>query len=339
MNFLLLKVLSLHLIISIANHKILLTVKKIFFCLLTLSLGVLINSCNVKSQESNVTTKLNNKKDSLSYILGATLAKSIVKSRVKEFENLDKTQLINGFNAKVESYSPDSCLLILQKLFGKNYQDYNKTYVKEGSLWMGKRKRYEFQSDMVKFGANDQINYDLVKKGFADGLNSKDGFLSDDVTRMTIQKFMIGLNEKNGANMMAKAKQIKGAQIFDNGVVIETLIEGSGPMPGLTDDVKVHYILTSAIGDTIQNSYKMPNKENIIEPIALSLNGGVVPGWSFAIPKMKVGGTYRLYLPWKLAYGEQQGRESLCFVVELIARGKSGSFTAVMENKPEVKNN
>ena len=339
MNFLLLKVLSLQLIISIANHKILLTVKKIFFCLLTLSLGVFINSCNVKSQESNVTTKLNNKKDSLSYILGATKAKSIIKSGVKVFENLDKTQIINGFNAKVETYSPDSCLLILQKLFGKNYQDYNKTYVKEGSLWMGKRKRYEFQSDMVKFGANDQINYDLVKKGFADGLNSKDGFLSDDVTRMTIQKFMIGLNEKNGANMMAKAKQIKGAQIFDNGVVIETLIEGSGPMPGLSDDVKVHYILTSAIGDTIQNSYKMPNKENIIEPVALSLNGGVVPGWSFAIPKMKVGGTYRLYLPWKLAYGEQQGRESLCFVVELIARGKSGSFTAVMENKPEVKNN
>ena len=329
----------MHLIISIANHKILLTVKKIFFCLLTLSLGVLINSCNVKSQESNVTTKLNNKKDSLSYILGATKAKSIIKSGVKVFENLDKTQIINGFNAKVETYSPDSCLLILQKLFGKNYQDFNKKYAKEGSLWMGKMTRYAFQSDMVKLGANDQINYDLVKKGFADGLNSKDGFLSDDVTRMTIQKFMIGLNEKNGANMMAKAKQIKGAQIFDNGVVIETLIEGSGPMPGLSDDVKVHYILTSAIGDTIQNSYKMPNKENIIEPVALSLNGGVIPGWSYAIPKMRVGGTYRLYLPWNLAYGEQQGRESLCFVVELIARGKSGSYTTVKENKPGVKNN
>ncbi len=336
----------MHLIISITNHKILLTVKKIFFCLLVLSLGVVMNSCNVKSQESNVTTKLNNKKDSLSYILGATLAKSIVKSRVKEFENLDKTQLINGFNAKVGTYSPDSCELILKKLFGENYQDYNKTYVKEGSLWVGKRRRYEFQSDMVKFGANDLINYDLVKKGFADGIFSKDGFLSDDVMRMTIQKFeivlnkkMIVINEKNGANMMSKAKLIKGAQVFDNGVVIETLIEGSGPLPGLTDDVKVHYILTSAIGDTIQNSYKMPNKENKIEPIALSLNGGVVPGWSYAIPKMRVGGTYRLYLPWKLAYGEEQGRESLCFVVELIARGKSGSFTAITENKPGVKNN
>jgi len=335
-NFLLLKVLSLHLIISITIYKILFSVKKIFFCLLTLSLGVLMNSCNVKSQESNVTTKLNNKKDSLSYILGATKAKSIIKSGVKVFENLDKTQIINGFNAKVETYSPDSCLMILQKLFGKNYQDFNKKYAKEGSLWMGKMTRYAFQSDMVRLGANDLINYDLVKKGFADGLNSKDGFLSDDVMRMTIQKFMIGLNEKNGANMMSKAKLINGAQVFDNGVVIETLIEGSGPMPGLTDDVKVHYILTSAIGDTIQNSYKMPNKENIIEPIALSLNGGVIPGWSFAIPKMKVGGTYRLYLPWKLAYGE---RESLCFVVELIARGKSGSFTAITENKPEVKNN
>jgi hypothetical protein len=52
---------------------------------------------------------------------------------------------------------------------------------------------------------------------------------------------------------------------------------------------------------------------------------------------MKVGGTYRLYLPWELAYGEQQGRESLCFVVELIARGKSGSFTDLKENNPKEK--
>ena len=299
-----------------------------------------MNSCNVKSQESNVTTKLNNKKDSLSYILGATKAKSIIKSGVKVFENLDKTQIINGFNAKVETYSPDSCLMILQKLFGKNYQDFNKKYAKEGSLWMGKMTRYAFQSDMVRLGANDLINYDLVKKGFADGLFSKDGFLSDDVMRKTIEKFnivlnkkMISLNEKHGAKMMAKAKLIKGAQLFENGIVIETIKAGNGPMPGLTDDVKVHYILTSAVGDTIQNSFEMTNNENKIEPVALSLNGGVIPGWSYAIPKMKVGGTYRLYLPWELAYGEQNRRESLCFLVELIARGKSGSFTNLQENK------
>jgi len=321
---------------------------KITWFLLALTLIVLAVSYEINKNENDneneTNVKLSNSKDSLSYILGAKIAESIVKSRVKEFENLDKTQINKGFNAKVGTYSPDSCELILKKLFGENYQDFNKTYLKEGSLWVGKRKRYEFQSDMVEFGTNDLINYDLVKKGFADGLFSKDGFLSDDVMRKTIEKFnivlnkkMISLNEKHGAKMMAKAKLIKGAQLFENGIVIETIKAGNGPMPGLTDDVKVHYILTSAVGDTIQNSFEMTNNENKIEPVALSLNGGVIPGWSYAIPKMKVGGTYRLYLPWELAYGEQNRRESLCFVVELIARGKSGSFTNLQENKPGEK--
>jgi FKBP-type peptidyl-prolyl cis-trans isomerase len=47
---------------------------------------------------------------------------------------------------------------------------------------------------------------------------------------------------------------------------------------------------------------------------------------------MKVGGKYRIFIPWNLAYGEQQGKESLCFLVELIAVGKEGSFTANAKN-------
>jgi FKBP-type peptidyl-prolyl cis-trans isomerase len=58
----------------------------------------------------------------------------------------------------------------------------------------------------------------------------------------------------------------------------------------------------------------------------------VIPGWTIAIPKMKVGGKYRIFIPWNLAYGEQQGKESLCFFVELIATGKEGSFTANLKN-------
>jgi FKBP-type peptidyl-prolyl cis-trans isomerase FklB len=97
--------------------------------------------------------------------------------------------------------------------------------------------------------------------------------------------------------------------------------------------VKVHYILTSSLGDTIQSSYQGDGKGNV-EPVPLALNGGVIPGWSFAIPKMKVGGKYRIYIPWNLAYGEQQGKESLCFMVELLERGAEGSFTKSLKTNP-----
>ena len=68
------------------------------------------------------------------------------------------------------------------------------------------------------------------------------------------------------------------------------------------------------------------NKENKIEAISFQLAGGVIPGWTYAIPKMKVGGKYMLYIPWEMAYGEQEGRQSLCFEIELIARGKKGEL-------------
>jgi hypothetical protein len=41
---------------------------------------------------------------------------------------------------------------------------------------------------------------------------------------------------------------------------------------------------------------------------------------------MKKGGKYRVYIPWDLAYGDQMGRESLCFLIELVDYAKEGSF-------------
>jgi FKBP-type peptidyl-prolyl cis-trans isomerase len=41
---------------------------------------------------------------------------------------------------------------------------------------------------------------------------------------------------------------------------------------------------------------------------------------------MKKGGKYRVYIPWDLAYGEQMGKESLCFLIELIDYAPAGSF-------------
>lgn len=184
-----------------------------------------------------------------------------------------------------------------------------------------------FFYDIRKLGALDKINFAMVKKGFEDGLYQRDtAFLKDNTMRFMMTEFMTSLNVANGKKMIEKAKKIPGIALLEGGIYMETIKAGTGPNPTNTDDVKVHYILTSALGDTIQSSYKGDGKGNV-EPIPLSLNGGVIKGWSMAIPKMKVGGKYRIYIPWNLAYGEQQGKESLCFFVELIATGKEGSFT------------
>jgi len=261
-------------------------------------------------------------------------AKTISDSKTESFEKLDKEEIIKGFNANLAGTPAQECLSTLQRLFGPTYQDFNPSYLKEGSLCMGKLTGYAFFYDIRKLGALDRVNMTMVKKGFADGLYKRDtSVLKMNSMRFIMSEFITGINVENGNKMLSKAKAIPGAQIFENGVVMETVLPGKGPNPGPTDDVKVHYILTSSLGDTIQSSYQGDGKGNV-EPVPLALNGGVIPGWSFAIPKMKVGGKYRIIIPWNLAYGEQQGKESLCFLVELLERGAEGSFTKSLKNNP-----
>ena len=136
--------------------------------------------------------------------------------------------------------------------------------------------------------------------------------------------------KKNNSN----ANQLASAPKNKTGIP-SNIKSGVEQLSGISlDDVKVHYILTSALGDTVQNSYTMKNEAGISEAVPLQLSGGVIPGWSYVLPKMKKGGLYRVYIPWNLAYGEQQGRESLCFVIELIDHAKTGSFI-----KPEMNPN
>lgn len=298
-----------------------------FIILLTL----LFWSCS--SDKAPYKVEFKNEKDKLSYVLGAINAKTISDSKTEEFDKLDKAQIIKGFNENLAGKPAEACLTTLKLLFGPTYQDFNASYLKEGSLCMGRLTGYAFYYDIRKLGALDKINFKMVKKGFEDGLYRRDtSFLKDNQMRFIMTEFITSLNVENGNKMMEKAKKIPGVNVFDNGIVMQTIKAGKGANPAPSDDVKVHYVLTSALGDTIQSSYKGDGKGNV-EPVPLSLAGGVIPGWSFAIPKMKIGGTYRIYIPWNLAYGEQQGKESLCFLVELIERGPQGSFTQALNQQ------
>jgi polyadenylate-binding protein 2 len=68
---------------------------------------------------------------------------------------------------------------------------------------------------------------------------------------------------------------------------------------------------------------------------ALKLDDTLFKGRQLKIlPKMKKGGTYRIYVPWDLAYGVEGGKESLCFDIELIDCAKTGTFV-----KPQMPGN
>jgi len=90
--------------------------KKILFSIPILIILVVINACNQGKKEGGGGghSNLTNAKDTLSYILGSINAKTIVGSGAEAFDNLDKKEIISGFNANLSNYSADDCLITLK---------------------------------------------------------------------------------------------------------------------------------------------------------------------------------------------------------------------------------
>ena len=83
-----------------------------------------------------------------------------------------------------------------------------------------------------------------------------------------------------------------------SGIVFESLLAGSGPSPKATDTVKVHYRGTFPDGREFDSSYKRG------EPTSFPLNR-VIPCWTEALQRMKVGAKARLTCPPAMAYGSR----------------------------------
>lgn len=108
-----------------------------------------------------------------------------------------------------------------------------------------------------------------------------------------------------------------GAQRTESGIVYRETQGGSGAQPSATDRVKVHYHGTLRDGTVFDSSVDRGS------PATFPLNG-VIPCWTEALQKMKVGGKATITCPATLAYGDRgagsaiQAGAALRFDVELI---------------------
>lgn len=103
-----------------------------------------------------------------------------------------------------------------------------------------------------------------------------------------------------------------------DGLTIETLVEGTGPSPAVSDVVTVHYRGTLAdTGAEFDSSHKRG------QPAEFPLRQ-VIPCWTQGVQQMKVGGKARLTCPPELAYGSRGAggvvppNATLIFEVELL---------------------
>jgi FKBP-type peptidyl-prolyl cis-trans isomerase FklB len=121
----------------------------------------------------------------------------------------------------------------------------------------------------------------------------------------------------SGDQFLAENAKKEGVKTTASGLQYKVIKSGSGPSPKATDGVKVHYHGTLINGTVFDSSVERG------EPISFPV-GGVIPGWVEALQLMKVSDKWKLFIPAKLAYGEQSPSPQippnsvLIFEVELL---------------------
>jgi FKBP-type peptidyl-prolyl cis-trans isomerase FklB len=105
-------------------------------------------------------------------------------------------------------------------------------------------------------------------------------------------------NKQDGQAFLTANKAKPGVVTLPDGLQYKVIKDGSGAMPTASDTVTVKY-KGSLIDGTVFDSSEQHGGTATF-PV-----GGVIPGWTEALQKMKVGSKWQLFIPAELAYGDR----------------------------------
>jgi FKBP-type peptidyl-prolyl cis-trans isomerase len=174
------------------------------------------------------------------------------------------------------------------------------------------------------------VDDDLVLRGVKDVTSGGTTLLTPQEVTIVLDKFkqelmvkqqkmreeLVVKNRVEGEAFLATNKNNPGVVTLPDGLQYKVLTAGTGATPTAEDTVTVNYRGTFLDGKEFDSSARAGH------PIELQV-GHVIPGWTEALTKMKVGSKWQLFIPSNLAYGEQGNRgmppnSTLIFEVELL---------------------
>ena len=186
-----------------------------------------------------------------------------------------------------------------------------------------------------QMSAMENLDLDAMVAGLRDGFGDEpesrlgedadmDQLIRDYQTRMmeARQKKMeeqAQANMEEGQAFLDENADKDGVEVTDSGLQYQVLESGDegAQSPTLEDTVEVHYKCMLRDGTVFDSSIERD------KPAVFGLKH-IIPGWQEALPMMKVGDKWKLFLPPELGYGEQGAggdigpNEVLIFEVELL---------------------
>ena len=179
-----------------------------------------------------------------------------------------------------------------------------------------------------------EIDLESLVAGLDDGVHGNNPRLPEEALAAAIKRFQQQLQSRARQKIdevAVRNNQKATAFLKDNrgrpgvvetasGLQYKVLKKGEGPSPTLSDEVRTHYVGTLLDGTEFDSSYRRGKPAKF--PV-----GGVIPGWTEALQKMRVGDKWQLFIPPELAYGSNppgstiEPNSLLVFEIELLGIG------------------
>ncbi len=191
---------------------------------------------------------------------------------------------------------------------GYNFGDLNMSEIRKGIEDFLKAKQTD---DPEEFAAQFRVNPNDMNELFNNYL-------------MNRREYTLYSNKEREEKFLNKNAKKPGVNVAASGLQYKIISEGNDIHPALSDTVWVKYRGTLLDGTVFDET-----KEGS-DAVKFTL-GQVIEGWNEALPLIGEGGEIEIYVPYKLAYGEQGTRgaigpaETLIFNISLekVAKAKA----------------
>lgn len=171
------------------------------------------------------------------------------------------------------------------------------------------------------------LNKEDLLRGILDSLESKEMAVSKEQLQAAMEEFSKKMQARYAERSKRKLeeankyleenKKKEGVQVTQTGLQYKVIKAGNGAAPIATSQVSVHYEGKLLNGQVFDSSIRRG------QPASFGVSQ-VIPGWTEALQRMKVGDKWMLFIPPGLAYGERGSpggigpNEALIFEVELL---------------------
>ena len=277
--------------------------KKVLFCALVAATA-LFSACGGGKHESTPTGNLKDEVDSLSYAVG--LAQSPAPEQIKDYlmqTGSDSAFVDEFFKGMKEGLKTTDNKKELAYQLGVQVGIRFKTQTfpqLEGQVFAGDSTKHLSAKNFLAGMIDGKNNVSALVVGKDTLRREHAGMYAQQKMQMMARKAnekVYAAAKKKNEDFIAKIAKTAGVKALPGGVYYKEIKAGNGATPKATQVCEVSYVgrlIDGKVFDSSQNkTVKFPANQ-------------VVKGWTIALTNMKVGSEWEVYIPWNLAYGDQE---------------------------------